>query len=200
MTTPDEVIAYWFGPDADPATVAAAKSKLWWGKSEETDREILERFGPSLERAAAGELDAWCETPRGTLALIIVLDQFSRVIHRGTGRMFENDARAQGLCTGLLDREADRALPPIHRVFAYMPLMHAETVDLQERGVQAFERLADEADAEASKETFANFVKFAVMHRDIVARFDRFPHRNALLGRASTPEELEFLEQPNSSF
>jgi uncharacterized protein (DUF924 family) len=199
VANPEEIIEFWFGGGVDPVAVSEGQSSLWWGKSEETDRTILERFGATLEQAAAGELNDWCETPRGTLALIIVLDQFTRVIHRDTGRMYENDPRATDLCTQMIDGGTDEKLPPIQRVFGYMPLMHAESLELQERGVQAFQQLAEKVE-EGSRAPFESFVKFAIMHRDIVARFGHFPHRNELVGRETTAEEAEFLKQPNSSF
>jgi uncharacterized protein (DUF924 family) len=188
----DDVLEYWFGPDlAGP--IPDELSKRWFRGSEAFDREVRERFGPDVERAARGELEDWAGTPRGRLALVLLLDQFTRNIHRGDGRAFACDARARELALAGVERGDDRALPAAARSFLYMPLMHAEDLELQDRGVALFEAL----DRETSG---GDHAKYARMHRDIIARFGRFPHRNARLGRESTEEEIEFLKQPGSSF
>ena len=200
MSEHAEILEYWFGPNPhDAAACNEAQSKLWWGKSAKTDTEIAERFGETLARAGRGELDDWAEDPTSCAALIVVLDQFSRVIHRDTPGMFEQDDRAQALALRMLESGAIDELHPIQRSFVLMPLMHAESEGLQDRGVEAFAALA-QAVPEEIRKPFDNFHQYAIQHRDIVARFGRFPHRNANLGRESTPEELAFLEQPNSSF
>lgn len=196
---PDDVLEYWF--PADPERAA----KLWWGKDDGLDAEIRARFGATREAAKAGELDAWAEQPRGRAALIIALDQFSRNLFRGDPESFAADPKARALVHEGLARKHDRELKPIERLFFYMPLEHSEDLDEQEQCVALMRALADEVAAEpgvdqARRDRFVNFIDFAVRHRDIIARFGRFPHRNAVLGRESTPEELEFLKQPNSSF
>jgi len=199
MTTPDQVLGFWFGEQTDPAAISRDKSALWWGKSPETDRDIRQRFGVTLERAARGDLDAWTNTAAGTVALILVLDQFSRVIDRDKPGMFANDAKARALSLQLIESGRDLELPAMQRAFATMPLMHAEELALQDLGVERFRRLAADM-PESERAPFQAFHQFAIRHRDIVARFGRFPHRNATLGRTSSAEELEFLLTPGSSF
>lgn len=196
MTTPNDVLDYWFPADQSRA------NKLWWGKDEQLDAEIRERFAATLRAARAGELDPWAEHARGRLALIIVLDQLSRNIHRNHPEAFAADERARALTHEGLARAHDRELRPIERLFFYLPLEHSESLADQERCVALMRELAEQATADdpTRREQFAGFVDYAVRHRDIVARFGRFPHRNAVLGRPSTPEELEFLTQPGSSF
>jgi uncharacterized protein (DUF924 family) len=193
MTTPDEVLDFWF-----PADQARA-NKLWWGKDEQLDAEIRQRFGPTLQAARAGELDDWTANARGRLALIVVLDQLSRNIHRGSPEAFAADPQARALTDEGLARAHDRELRPIERLFFYLPLEHSEALADQQRCVELMRELAGEV-APEQREQFEGFVDYAVRHLEIVARFGRFPHRNAVLGRTSTPEELEFLTQPGSSF
>lgn len=200
MPSPEEILDYWFGKATNTLQINKDKAALWWGKSEQNDAECVERFADTLERVGNGDLDDWTREPRGTLALILCLDQFSRVIYRGTGRMFENDAQAQRLSQHLCDSADEQSLPVAYRIFAYMPLMHAEDMVLQDRALGLFEALADAEEDEAGRNIVKNNLKFMHAHRDIIARFGRFPHRNALLGRESTPEEIEFLKGPNSSF
>ncbi len=201
MVTVQHVLAFWFGDgDRDDASINEAKRPLWWGHAPETDAEITERFGDTLEAAGRGELDAWTKTPQGRLALVIVLDQFSRNIHRGTGKMYAHDERAVRLVREALAHGEDAALAFFEKLFLYMPLMHTETSDGQAHCVRLFEQLVADAPTAALRGIAENTLDYAVRHRDIVDRFGRFPHRNALLGRESTAEEEEFLEQPGSSF
>jgi uncharacterized protein (DUF924 family) len=193
------ILEFWFGDGLDAASVAAARSALWWGKSAESDEAIRRRFGDWVDRAASGELDGWLVTPRGRLALIILLDQFRRNIHRGTPAAFAADGRAlqwakEGIAGGI-----DDELRPIERVFFYLPLEHSEQLADQRQCVQLYKQLLDEV-APAEKPLFATYLDFAERHREIIERFGRFPHRNAILGRVSTEEELAFLEIPGSSF
>lgn len=197
---------FWFGADLDAdggerddAAVAAAQSPMWWRKAPETDRAIRERFATALARAAAGELDTWAATPRGRLALILLTDQFPRNIHRDTAQAFAYDGLARAWCVDGLAQGADRTLRPIERVFFYLPLEHSESLADQERAVALFRALAEQADA-ASRATFDGYLDYAERHRDIIARFGRFPHRNRLLGRPSTEAETAFLREPGSSF
>jgi len=174
---------------------------LWFDASEEFDRRCREEFATDLARAAGGDLDQWCSTPRGRLALIILLDQFSRNIHRGTARAFAQDAKAFALCEEGLADATDRILRPGERVFFYMPLQHAEDRAAQRRSIECLERLCAEVSAEQRPlfEEFLNYA-YARRHQAVVQRFGRFPHRNAVLGRVSTRAELEFLAGPDSSF
>lgn len=199
MTTPDDVLEFWFPADG------ARANALWWGKNPQLDAEIRERFGPTLAAAKAGQLDAWAADARGRVALIIVLDQLSRNIFRNDPRTYEADEKALALALEAIEIGHDRELPATQRLFFYMPLEHSEELEHQERCVELMRKLAADVAAEPGvdpgrREQFAGFIGYAVQHRDIVARFGRFPHRNALLGRASTAEELEFLTQPGSSF
>lgn len=176
--TIDEVLAFWF---ADPTR--------WWKKDPAFDAEVQGRFLALHDAIMRGEREDWLATPRGALAYVVVLDQFSRNMFRGTGRMFASDARALAAARRALARGDDRALAADERIFLYMPFMHSEDIADQDRCVALFT-------ASPSEEQ----LRYAEMHRDIIRRFGRFPHRNALLGRASTPEEEEFLKQPGSSF
>ena len=195
----DAVLAFWFGPPGSATEVAGRQSRLWFGKSSENDRAVTERFADTLVAATAGRLDHWAATPRGRLALLIVFDQFPHHIHRDQPQAFATDPQALALSLAAVDAGEACHLAPIERVFLYLPLEHAESLPLQERSVTLYEALAREA-AAGERALFDNFLDYARKHRDVVARFGRFPHRNAILGRASTPEELEFLKQPGSRF
>lgn len=196
----DELLDFWFGGrEGDAAEIATARAELWWGHKPETDELLQERFGMAVTAAAGGVLDHWVGSPRGRLALILLLDQLPRAVYRNTPRAFATDSKALEIATRGLDSGADRLLRPIERVFAYLPFEHSEDLHDQERCVELMRGLAEEA-PEVHRKTFAGFLDFAQRHRDIIARFGRFPHRNAILGRESTDEELEFLKQPGSSF
>ncbi|HEY8608525.1 MAG TPA: DUF924 family protein [Noviherbaspirillum sp.] len=192
------ILAFWFGP-GDDATVAAARSRLWWGKDDATDRAMATRFAGCIDAAATGALDAWAATPAGRLALILLTDQFPRNIHRGTPRAFALDARARRFCMEGLTQGVDRLLRPIERVFFYLPLEHSESMPDQERAVALFAQLLADVPAD-QRAAFAGYHDFALRHREVVERFGRFPHRNAILGRTSTPAEIAFLQQKGSSF
>jgi uncharacterized protein (DUF924 family) len=199
MHSPQDILDYWFGSQTDDRAVAQEKGRMWWTKKEETDRDIAARFTADLDAAARGERDAWAANPEGLLALILLNDQFPRNIYRGRPQSFAYDALALQWSLDGLARGVDRMLRPIQRVFLYLPLEHAESLAQQERSVQLFDALWREV-PESHKESFAGFRDFAQRHRDVIARFGRFPHRNAILGRASTPEEIAFLKTPGSSF
>lgn len=192
MGEQQEILRFWFGEIGADGRVADEVSKRWWKKDPELDAEIGRRFGPAMDRAARGELREWEASAHGRLALIVLLDQWSRNVFRDTPRAFAQDAEARRICLEGIDTGADRELLPIERSMFYMPLMHAEDRALQRRAVELFEALAREGGPDS--------VSFAVRHREIVERFGRFPHRNRILGRESTDEELEFLTQPGSSF
>lgn len=198
-TTPDSVLGFWFGPPASATETAERQRKLWFGKSPENDLAVAERFALTLTQAAEGKLAHWTTTPRGTLALVIVLDQFPHHVHRERREAFAYDDQALALSLAAIDAASDAGLAPIERVFLYLPLEHAESIALQERAVALFERLALEATPQ-ERALFEDFADYARRHRDVVARFGRFPHRNALLGRTSSATELEFLRQPGSRF
>jgi uncharacterized protein (DUF924 family) len=165
----------------------------WWFQGgPAVDREISERFGGVLEEARRGELDSWAETPRGRLALIVVLDQFSRNIYRGSSLSYAQDEKALELAVEGIDAGMDRELTPMERIFFWMPLGHSEELALQERCVRHAEEEA--ANAPPHLRAMAEFgISQARAARDVIARFGRHPHRNEILGRESTPEELEYL-------
>ena len=196
--TRDELLELWFG-DGDDVEVAKRNAPLWWGKSPDTDARLADRFGTAASAAAAGLLDHWTGSPRGRLALILLLDQLPRVIHRGTPAAFAQDHRARRAAAKGIESGADRLLRPIERVFFYLPFEHSEDPDDQRRSVELFEGLVDEVPVDWEP-TFDEYLDYAVRHREVVDRFGRFPHRNAILGRESTPEELEYLAQPGSGF
>jgi len=199
MSEIETICEYWFGSHLDDAAVAAQRSAVWWKKNPDVDAEIRARFEPLVTAAGRGELSRWAESPRGLLALILLTDQFPRNIYRDTARAFAFDSIALGYCRDGLAREVDRKLRPIERIFHYLPLEHSESLADQHESVRLFSRLV-EAATPAAKPLFEGYLNFAERHRDIIARFGRFPHRNRILGRASTAEEQAFLEQPGSSF
>ena len=196
---PETILDYWFGATGNAVDIAARQGRLWFGKLPESDRDITERFAATLDAAATGTLDHWADTPRGRLALIIVLDQFPHHVHRDTPQAFAQDAKALAQSMDALATGEDKQLAPIERVFLYLPLEHAESVSVQDLSVSLYEQLVADA-AESEHTPFDNFLDYARQHRDVVARFGRFPHRNDILGRPSTPEEIEFLKQPGSRF
>ncbi len=179
MATPDDVLDFWF----DPAT-----EKQWWKRSDAFDAQIAERFGALNAAASRCELWAWRTSASGRLAEIIVLDQFSRNLHRDSPLAFAADPLALALAQTAVVLGADRELDPRRRVFFHMPYMHSES--------RAIHAVAEPLFAELSPDN----LDFERRHKAIVDRFGRFPHRNAVLGRESTPEEIEFLKTPGSSF
>jgi len=195
----EDILAFWFGGESGDSATAEAQKKLWWAKDAVIDSGIRERYGALVAAAAGGAHRVWTDEPRGRLALILLFDQFPRNIHRDTPQAFAHDGLALRLALDGIAAGADRKLRAIERVFFYLPLEHAESVEVQERSVELFRALATGV-PETDRRTFAGFVDYAVRHRDIVHRFGRFPHRNRILGRESTAEELEFLKQPGSSF
>ena len=200
MADIDTVLDYWFGASGADGSLDPAKKKMWFGDGRTYDAEIRKKFGALHERASRGELGAeWAATPRGRMALIILLDQMSRHIHRDTPRAFAQDAAAQKLALEGVDRKMDLELIPAQRSFFYLPFEHAEDIGLQRVGLRCFETLARAA-APSARKDYDSFYDYSRRHHDIIERFGRFPHRNAMLGRASTPAEIEFLKQPGSSF
>ena len=200
MNELETILEFWLGACGADGALDPAKRRMWFGDGRKHDDEIRARFGALHERAARGELEAtWAASARGRLALIIVLDQFSRHIHRGTAVAFAQDTMAQHLVKDGIERGLDRDLIPAARSFVYLPLEHAEDIALQRLSVESFRGLCDVV-APAWRKDYESFLDYAQRHRDIIERFGRFPHRNAVLARASTAEEAEFLEQPGSSF
>tara|TARA_R100001509_G_C4874157_1_gene217935 strand:- start:1138 stop:1677 length:540 start_codon:yes stop_codon:yes gene_type:complete len=163
--------------------------KQWFAKSEELDNTIAKRFSDTLKAAAKGELWHWRETPHGRLAEVIVLDQFSRNIYRGSSRAFGQDVIALVLAQEAVEKGADKSLDASEKAFLYMPYMHSESALIHDEAMRLF-----------SQPGLENNYKFEVRHKEIIDRFGRYPHRNRVLGRESTPEEEDFLKQPGSSF
>jgi uncharacterized protein (DUF924 family) len=191
--TSQEVLDFWFGA---PGSDSAGKPRReWFIKSDAFDDQIRQRFGAVIDQAIAGGLREWdAEGPQGILARLLVLDQFTRNAHRNTPRAFAGDTLGLLAARQLADSGAHLALTPLQRSFAYMPFEHAEDAFMQERAVALFTALALEHPG------FDETLDYAHRHRGVIARFGRFPHRNEILGRASTPEEIEFLRQPGSRF
>lgn len=190
VSTPADVLHFWF----DPASEAH-----WFARSDAFDADVHHRFGDTLEAARRGDLDFWADTPEGWLALLIVRDQFSRNVYRDDHRAWSTDAGTQAIALAGITRGYDQALPPLQRLFAYLPLEHAEDLALQQHCVKLFERLAA-SQPEAARARFDDFLDYAWQHHDVIMRFGRFPHRNAILGRANTPAEQAYLSTPGTGF
>ncbi|HEX6980895.1 MAG TPA: DUF924 family protein [Alphaproteobacteria bacterium] len=190
------VLDFWFLSPGDPEY--GRMRKIWFAKDAAFDAEIRARFLADHEAAARGAYDAHAGTADGALALVILLDQFPRNLFRDDRRAFATDAKAREIANMALARAFDRQLRPVERMFLYLPFEHSEDLADQERAVALMESLP--ATPEFSEAVRAEVIDYARRHRDIVARFGRFPHRNAALGRTSTPEETAFLAQPGSRF
>lgn len=178
--SPSDIVDFWFSDDT---------KKQWFKPDAAFDDALRARFETPLQAARRGVYADWPGTAHGALALIILLDQISRNIYRGTPEAFAADEQALDVAAHAIANGFDEQLTPEQRIFLYMPYMHSEALADQERGMELFTRLG-----------VAENLDYMRRHRDIIARFGRFPHRNAILGRQSTPEELEFLKQPGSSF
>jgi uncharacterized protein (DUF924 family)/nitroreductase len=194
----EEVLWRWFGP-LDGGRSLPSYAARWYRKDAAFDELLRRELGAVHAAVAQGAHEAWRATPRGRLAYVIVLDQLSRNLFRDTPAMYAHDARALEIAREALAAGDDDVLARDERGFLYMPLPHSEELAYQERCVALFTRMRDASEG-PDRDQLENSRRYAVMHRDIVARFGRFPHRNAILGRSSTPEELEFLKEPGSSF
>ncbi|RMF18299.1 MAG: DUF924 domain-containing protein [Candidatus Dadabacteria bacterium] len=197
---PAQILDWWFGTTGPDGVSPSEIRKRWFQGGAQVDKEIAERFGGAVEAARSGALADWVERDPDALALILLTDQFTRNVYRGTPEMFAADPIALDVAHRLIESGRHERYPNQQRVFIYMPLMHSENLDDQNECIQLFEQLVAEADTDAQRDAFASNVDYAIRHRDIVARFGRFPHRNATLGRETTPEEAEFLTQPGSRF
>lgn len=199
IVTAADVLEYWFaGTEQDP-TAAQARTAWWFSGGEEVDREIRDRFAGTVEAGRHGGLDGWAKSAPGALALVIVLDQFPRNIFRGLPEAFASDERALAVAEAAITAGGLDALGPIERAFLYMPFQHAENLAAQDRGVALFDDLRT-IGGPAWQSLLDVNLKYAREHRDIIARFGRFPHRNPLLGRASTPEEEAFMADGGPDF
>jgi uncharacterized protein (DUF924 family) len=197
----DQILDFWFGPLDENGNCGADYRKRWFTKDANFDRQIREEFtAPYVSLALmSSSRPAWLVGPRGLLAGVIVLDQFSRNMFRDSPAMYSADDVALSLCYEIIALGYNRQLPVAMRTFAYMPLMHSERLADQQRCVELFQQLAEELTGDAQKAILDN-VDYAIRHRDIVARFGRFPHRNQILDRTSTDQEIEFLKTPGSGF
>ncbi|MGB0551279.1 MAG: DUF924 family protein [Alphaproteobacteria bacterium] len=178
----DEIIEFWFGP------VPGEKRDIWLERSNEYDAELRTRFGDVHDRASPGECDHWTETPKGIMALIVLLDQFSRNLYRGDACAFATDAKALEIADVAIENGSDRKFTEAEQIFFYLPHEHSEDLEIQKRSVNMFSQTKEWG------------TEYADAHLRIIERFGRFPHRNAVLGRVNTPEEEEYLAQPREGF
>jgi uncharacterized protein (DUF924 family) len=192
----EKVLSFWFGDDS---LRAPNRRDLWFGATLEFDRLVTSRFDSMVEEAASGAFEDWVKTPRGALALVLLLDQFPRHIHRGDPQAFANDEHARKIAETAIDRGFDRHLSALECIFLFLPLEHSEDPTPQNRVVGLFSSLLETA-PEHEKKIVAEALVYATRHRDCIRKFGRFPHRNAVLGREDTLEEREFLKRPDSRF
>ncbi|MDM5147622.1 DUF924 domain-containing protein [Candidatus Persebacteraceae bacterium Df01] len=197
MTTPQDILDFWFGDIADGWTTED-HSTLWFLGRADDDARIFARFGNDIIRAINGDFEEWLQTPEGTLALILLLDQMTRATRRGTVTAFAGDARALQICQDGITAGSDQKLPPVYRIFFYLPLEHSENLAHQERCVALYATLR-QSTPERESELAQTYV-YALKHRDIIAQFGRFPHRNEVLNRTDTVEERTYLESTDERF
>ena len=195
----EDILEFWFGAFPTPYTADASKADMWFKNGSAYDSEIFIKFGVDYDKAINGELNHWVDSYRGRLALIILLDQFSRHIHRGTAQSFAQDAKAQVLCIDGIGAGDDTRMHAVERSFFYLPLEHAEDIEKQNLCVRAYEQLLRDVPEEYQK-AFEVTLSFAKSHHFVIEKFGRFPELNEILGRASTVEELEFIASGKYSF
>jgi uncharacterized protein (DUF924 family) len=196
---PEAILAFWFADAPWDVAAAEARQGFWFDASAETDAQIRDRFGAAMDAAARGELDAWLEAPRSALALVILLDQFPRNVWRGTPRAFATDAQAldcarRAIAAGQLD-----PLTPVEQSFLLLPFEHAESLAAQRECVALFDRIVAQAPLEWVP-LLEGYAGYARRHHAVIERFGRFPHRNAILGRESTPDEVAYLAGGGETF
>jgi uncharacterized protein (DUF924 family) len=191
MSQANQILDFWFGKP-DEADYGKPR-KVWFTKNPEFDQEVRSRFLINYQQAAAGHLDDWKASPLGCLALIILLDQFPRNMFRGQPQTFATDPQALAYAQHTVAQGFDKELLPIQRCFVYLPFEHSENLAHQRQAIELFSTLKDYPEC-------ASGVDYAHRHLKVIERFGRFPHRNEILGRETTPEEAEFLKQPGSSF
>ncbi len=191
MSQAEKILDFWFD---QPGQQSYGKPRqIWFAKKPEFDLEVRSRFLSDYEQAATGNLDEWKNSSLSCLALILLLDQFPRNMFRGTAQAFATDWQALSTAQYAVAQAYDRELLSVQRWFIYCPFEHSENLEHQNQAVALFGQLGDDPDS-------ADTINYAIRHREVILRFGRFPHRNEILGRASTPEEEEFLKQPGSSF
>jgi uncharacterized protein (DUF924 family) len=199
LSDPEVVLDFWFGRLDEFGQADREHSQRWWQKDSGFDAELRERFGSLHAAAMRGWLGSWLDRERSRLAYIVLLDQFSRNMFRGTPQMFGSDELALEAALSGIELGMDKKLPLDERSFFYMPLLHSERLALQERSVILFQELMGELSGSVRAAQLQR-VGYAEQHREVIRRFGRFPHRNAVLGRQSTPDELEFLAGPGATF
>ncbi|EKD54105.1 MAG: hypothetical protein ACD_60C00122G0004 [uncultured bacterium] len=188
-----EVLDFWFGDLGHADLPASDRTNLWFGEDEKLKRSLLEKYKAEYEAAIQGSLNGWAESPRGRLALIILLDQFSRSLYRDSPDAFSHDLEAQKLCLQGLKKNMDQSLTLIERVFFYMPLVHAEDTERQEQSIRLFQNLVSLSMIETTQ-VYQLFLAYAYAHFRVIKEFGRFPQRNTVLGRKSTEAEIAFLK------
>lgn len=200
MSNPtDAVLNFWLGDDFPSPDTADQRMQRWFVKDAANDAQVRERFGYAMEAALAGAFDDKGGDTRDWLALLILLDQFPRNVFRETPRAFAGDAKALALALAGIARGDDENVDPMARLFCYLPLEHSEQLAMQEKSVALFRRFQQQATNDSAAMA-KGWLDYAIQHRDVIARFGRFPHRNAVLGRKSTPEEVAYLAEPGSGF
>jgi uncharacterized protein (DUF924 family) len=197
--TPDTILTCWFGENLDSQERVEERCDLWFGGPASFDDFIRARFADLPERAKNGEFEDWRREPRSSLALVLVLDQFPRNLFRGSNQSFAYDGLAEVIAIAAIASGFDTAVHPVEAAFFYLPLEHAEDREAQRRCISLFRALVERAPA-ALRPRFESFVDYAVSHEQVIDRFGRFPHRNATLGRTSTPEERAFLDGGGETF
>lgn len=191
MSRAEEILAFWFG-ELDAADYGKPR-KFWFQKTPEFDGKLRHEFLSDYEKAITGVLNSWLKLPQTCLALILLLDQFPRNMFRGTPQAFATDWEALCAAQHALAQGYERKMLPVQRWFIYLPFEHSENLEHQRQAVKLFKQLSDDPDS-------ASCIDYAVRHLQVIERFGRFPHRNGILGRVSTPEEKLFLKEPGSSF
>ena len=195
----EDILHFWFGAFPTPYTADVSKADMWFRNGSAYDAEIFMSFGADYERAINGELDSWIDSWRGRLALIILLDQFSRHIHRGTAHAFAQDDKAQSIVIDGIGAGDDSRCHAVERSFFYMPLMHAEDIEKQELAIRAYEQLVNDVPGQY-QDAFEGNLKFARMHHYVIEKFGRFPELNEILERETTKEEQAFLDSGKYQF
>ena len=197
--TPESVYDFWLPNIEETPEYSQAQSAVWFGKNDEFDNRIKSDFVPGLDKLAESDWKSWIESPKGAVSCVIALDQFPRNAFRGTSRMYAYDPKALEIAKDIVAKGMDSEMNLFEKVFLYLPYEHSEDLDDQKTCMELFTNLRDGA-SEEMKGNAENYLEFARKHLVIVERFGRFPHRNEILGRESTPEEVEFLKQPGSGF
>jgi uncharacterized protein (DUF924 family) len=188
-----KILDFWFGDLGRADLPTSDRTNLWFGENASLKDVMIKVYGKDFEAATAGQLNKWAKTPRGRLALIILLDQFSRSMYRNSEKAFQYDKKAQKLCIDGLQEKMDQSLTLIERVFFYMPLVHAESSEIQEQSILLFQQLVSLSMTETTQ-VYQLFLAYAYAHFRVIKEFGRFPQRNNILGRKSTDEEVAFLK------